>query len=356
MGDQRDGGISWTDETWNPVRGCSKVSSGCANCYAETMAARFSKPGQPYHGLAQMTDKGPRWTGRVELVHKHLTDPIGWRRPRRIFVNSMSDLFHESLKDEDIDQVFGVMAACQFIGRGDDAYRGHTFQVLTKRAERMAAYMKQDRREQWARCAARLGGGEDSDGMFDQVAHHEGSFPHIWLGVSVEDQRNADERIPHLLETPAAVRFLSVEPQVGPVEVGRYFWLTGPSGAGPLVDALGRRRGGGGVGGQTLSRVPSGDIHWVIQGGESGPGARTFKAEWALSLAAQCKEAGVAYFLKQLGACFVDEKNYVAGRSLVYDAQVVPNVRRLTDKAGGDMAEWPSALQRLGRAFPEVER
>ena len=120
--------IEWTDATWNPIRGCTRVSKGCRNCYAERVAARFSGPGQAYEGLAEMTSAGPRWTGKVELVMKHLEDPIRWKRPRRIFVNSMSDLFHDAVSDENILAIFVVMARACF----------HKFQVLTKRPARMA--------------------------------------------------------------------------------------------------------------------------------------------------------------------------------------------------------------------------
>lgn len=134
MADQRNGGIAWTDETWNAVRGCSVVSSACKFCYAARQAARFSGKGQPYEGLARMTDAGPRWTGEVRLVPEHLADPVRWKRPRRIFVNSMSDLFHEKLDDLDIARVFGAMALAQH----------HTFQILTKRPERMLRWPTED--------------------------------------------------------------------------------------------------------------------------------------------------------------------------------------------------------------------
>ena len=120
-------GIEWTDATWNPIRGCSRVSEGCRNCYAETIAARFSGPGLAYEGLAVMQNGHPHWTGKIEFVDEHLLDPLSWRRPRRIFVNSMSDLFHENVTDEMRDKIFAVMALCP----------QHIFQVLTKRPARM---------------------------------------------------------------------------------------------------------------------------------------------------------------------------------------------------------------------------
>lgn len=175
--------IQWTDETWNPVRGCSRVSAGCANCYAEVLAGRFSKPGSWGHTFAVYDDRGPRWTGKVEL-QPHLLDwPNSKRSPKRIFVNSTSDLFHEDLPEADVFAVFKAMAAAP----------QHTFQVLTKRSARMRK-------------------------LVPQIRHHiVDRLRHVWLGVSVEDQAAADARIPDLLETPATVRFLSCEPLLGPI-------------------------------------------------------------------------------------------------------------------------------------------
>jgi len=239
MSDQRDGGISWTDETWNPVRGCSRVSEGCRNCYAEGVAARFSgkdPKGKPlaYYGLARQGDHGPRWTGKIAMVPEHLDDPIRWKRPRRIFVNSMSDLFHEKLTDDQIASVFRVML---------NAPR-HTYQILTKRAERMYRFVE-------AFCADR------------EIAVLP---PFIWMGVSTEDQPNFDARAPWLLKTRAALRFVSAEPLLGPIDVGA-FWFD-----------------------------------WVIVGGESGREGRPFNVEWARSIVRQCRAGGGAPFVKQLGA------------------------------------------------------
>ncbi len=173
-------GIEWTDATWNPVRGCSRVSEGCRNCYAEIMAARFSQPGQWGHGFAEIVGRGDsrdhRWTGKVALVESNLDLPLRWRTPRRIFVNSTSDLFHEALEDDDIGRVFSVMASCP----------QHTFQVLTKRADRMARLI---------------------DGPKNHQAWHPRLWhlPNVWLGVSVEDQPSADARRRHqgLAQAPA---------------------------------------------------------------------------------------------------------------------------------------------------------
>jgi protein gp37 len=180
-------GISWCDATWNPTRGCSRVSEGCWNCYAMRMAHRFSGPGRPYEGLTRMTPHGVDWTGEVRFVPEVLDWPLRQRKPLRIFVDSMSDLFHPSVSDEDIDRVFAVMKR---------ALR-HTFIVLTKRAGRMAGYVS-----------------------LTEV------LPNVVLGVSCEDQQRADERIPLLLQTPAVRRCVSLEPLLGPIDL-RPSWLAG---------------------------------------------------------------------------------------------------------------------------------
>jgi protein gp37 len=170
--------IEWTDSTWNPLRGCTRVSEGCRNCYAERVAARFSGPGQAYEGLAEMKDGKARWTGEIMLVESHLLDPIRWKKPRRIFVNSMSDLFHRDVPQEYIGQVFDVM------NRADQ----HRFQVLTKRSDRLLE-------------------------LSDQLPWQA----HIWMGVSVE---SADYtfRIDHLRQTGAHIKFLSLEPLLGALD------------------------------------------------------------------------------------------------------------------------------------------
>lgn len=260
--------IEWTDATWNPIRGCSRVSEGCRNCYAERVAARFSGPGMPYERLAQMTKEGPRWTGTIRLVTEKLFDPIRWKRPRRIFVNSISDLFHENVPDSWIDMIFRRMHAA----------RWHTFQVLTKRPERMKRY-----------CEMRF------------VQHHENPIwrplPNVWLGVSVENQATADKRIPILLETPAAVRWISAEPLLGPLEIVRYFEVLK---GGPYFSGL----------------------DWVVVGGESGPGARPMHPNWARSLRDQCVAAGIPFFFKQWGdwapAVFGEGPDPGDGRGLAF--------------------------------------
>lgn len=296
-------GIEWTDATWNPLRGCSRVSEGCRNCYAEKVAYRFSGPGQPYEGLVRIGAAGERkaeWNGEVRLVEKHLLDPLRWKRidvapahpphgtiwrPRKIFVNSMSDLFHPNVPDEWIDLIFGVMAHAP----------QHIFQILTKRPERMLHWANAKEREMRVYDAlvdSNLADERQNDRLIcraqDRILKYDTEYgryfdckwplPNVWLGVSVENQKAADERIPLLLQTPAAVRFLSVEPMLGPVDLGRFLFAD-PTRPGRRLNQL----------------------HWAIVGGESGPGARPMHPEWARSLRDQCSAAGVAFFFKQWG-------------------------------------------------------
>lgn len=214
--------IQWTDATWNPVRGCSRVSPGCDNCYAMRQAHRFSNPGGPYEGLTTLRKGKVDWAGSARLIPEMLDQPLRWRKPRRIFVNSMSDLFHSSLTNEEIAAVFGVMAAAP----------QHTFQVLTKRPERMVEWFKwvqESEGDPWTTCLRETvcwvptdaGNGITEDGVYRHGV--EGAelwpLPNVWPGVSVENQATADKRIPLLLSTPAAVRFISAEPLLGPIDL-----------------------------------------------------------------------------------------------------------------------------------------
>lgn len=277
--------IEWTDATWNPVRGCTKISAGCKNCYAETFSERWR--GVKGHPFEQGFD--------LRLVYEKLTAPLKWRKSKRVFVNSMSDLFHEDVPDDYIDRVFGVMAACRYIG--PHAMPGHTFQVLTKRAERMEHYLSTDRRKEWASAAVTYGGGHDPDGLHDQTTFGPRALPNVWLGVSVENQEAADERIPHLARTSAAVKFLSCEPLLGPLDLK--FWLRGR--------ALEPRHGGAWLTNMHPDAASTPGtwwptVGWVIVGGESGPGAREFDLDWARSIVTQCQGAGVPAFVKQMGS------------------------------------------------------
>lgn len=283
--------IEWTDATWNPVRGCSRVSEGCRRCYAERMAGRFSGPGLWAEGIVNDTPAGPRWNGNVYLVLDKLDQPLRWTRPRRVFVNSMSDLFHENLDDRAIAAVFGVMAAAP----------QHTFQVLTKRPERMRDWFRWVGEmlvpssgvasgprlgASWsAWCAGvQLPGFPDIPG-WEVAGMGQWPLPNVWLGVSVEDQATANERIPLLLDTPAAVRFVSAEPLLGPVDLEPFLQFP------PFHDNYK----------MTMGTDEWRGLDWVIVGGESGPGARPMHPDWARSLRDQCAAADVAFFMKQWG-------------------------------------------------------
>ncbi len=309
--------IEWTDATWNPVRGCTKVSPGCANCYAETFAERFrGVKGHPYE---QGFD--------LRLVPEKLTEPLRWKKPRRVFVNSMSDLFQDGVPDSYIDQVFAVMALCP----------QHTFQVLTKRAERMRSYLVCEPVQRIADAIGFGTVGSDLPYEHRQAAANrmlraypelkrQWPLPNVWQGVSVENQHFADERIPLLLQTPAAVRFISAEPLLGLVDVRR--WL------------LPARCISTGI---PMRRVPENDLpalDWVIVGGESGHGARPFDLAWARSIVQQCKAAGVSCFVKQLGSDPFEP--YSDGTQFVD--------LHLKSRKGGDPSEWPMDLR--VREFP----
>ncbi len=304
--------IEWTrgddgsaGATWNPIRGCSRLSPGCGGpnhqggCYAEKIAARFSGPGQPFEGFAERGAYGGRWTGKIALVDDMLTLPLRWKKPRRVFVNSMSDLFHENLPDEAIDKVFAVMALAP----------QHTFQVLTKRADRMrkyfaalscdGGYRPYVRRSGWVAPDPR-----DGDHVILLQEGQSWPLPNVWLGVSVED-RARKTRIADLRATPAAIRFLSCE---------------------PLLEELGA--------------LDLTGIHQVIIGGESGPRSRPFALEWARSIVGQCKASSVACFVKQLGAKPGDRPS----------PQFCHEPIKLRDRKGGDWSEWPEDLR--VREFP----
>jgi len=220
--------IEWTESTWNPVTGCTKVSPGCAHCYAERIMRRFGLSGPFIPGLAT-----------IQLHPDRLEHPLRWRRPRFIFVNSMSDLFHPAVPDSFVAQVFDVMLRANW----------HVFQILTKRPERM-----QDWVNNWLRSA------ESAMSVLPS---------HIWTGTSVENQHWADRRIPLLEQTPAQIRFLSCEPLLGPLDLSIY--------------------------------LAKSQINWVIVGGESGPRARPMDLSWCRRIRSQCAEFGVPFFLKQLG-------------------------------------------------------
>jgi protein gp37 len=340
--------IEWTHRpgtrarTWNPTRGCSRISPGCNACYAEGIAGRFSGPGLAFEGFATRGKNGGRWTRKLALLDDALDAPLRWREPSTVFVNSMSDLFHEALTNEEIAAVFGVMAESP----------KHTFIVLTKRAKRM---------REWFEWIARETSGEHApDPSFvvrtmatnrgvelDQLASSPWPLPNVWCGVSVESQEYADERIPHLIETPATVRFLSCEPLLGPLNL--HAWLC----AHGHVDGSHPE--------QRWANIcePRREIDWVIAGGESGPGARPMELEWARSIVRQCAEANVPAFVKQLGAVPIlgeSEWREEGGRLLSHSgSKRAPDgfvAIAMPDSKGGTFEAFPSDLQ--VRQFPEA--
>lgn len=264
--------IEWTDATWNPITGCTVVSAGCKNCYAMKLAGTRLKHHPSRAGLTIDTGNGPVWNGEVRFNRDWLDQPLKWQRPRMIFVCAHGDLFHESVPDEWIDKVFAVMALS----------RRHTFQVLTKRPERMRIYLGNPQLD------IRLSDIMDDEWRDSRRGEPIVSLPlnNVWLGVSVENQEAAHERIPHLLSTPATVRWISAEPLLGPVDLSLWFDCDGFTGCAD-----------DGVKG----------LHWVVAGGESGQRARPMHPDWARSLRDQCEAADVPFLFKQWGEFIVPE-------------------------------------------------
>lgn len=311
--------IEWTQgddgsagRTWNPVTGCTKVSPGCTNCYAENIARRFAGTKAFPNGFD------------VTLHPERLDQPLRWRKPARVFVNSMSDLFHDGVSDEFIARVWTVMALTP----------QHTYQILTKRHGRMRALLSDGAR--WESLlidamervtdngTARMPA-ERWDAAYRWMRTRErptDQIPplgNVWLGVSVEDQKRADLRIPALLDTPAPVRFLSCEPLLGPVDLGA-----------PLGVDTGARTFG--ISTESWAPIAPPLIDWVIVGGESGAGARPMHPDWTRRLRDQCSAAGVPFFFKQAGRVLAAEWG-------------------CSDSKGRDPAEWPEPFP---RQFPAV--
>lgn len=303
--------IEWADASWNPIRArnrdtgkvgwfCTHASPGCGDhtgggCYAEAINRR----------LGTGVDYRAQDLAKVEIFldEKMLKQPLRWRRPRRIFVGSMTDLFGEFVPDAMIDCIYAVMAMCP----------QHTFLLLTKRAGRMRDYITALGASDWY---GRLGDARKYSLAAIMGRYPDWPLPNVWLGVSVEDQRRADERIPELLATPAAVRWISAEPLLGPIELDQ------------LRDVL------DGLTGNFAYGPDWNHLDWVVCGGEGGPHARPFNVEWARSIIGQCKASATACFVKQLGASpygsgFID----------------------LSDRKGGDISEWPEDLR--VREYPE---
>ncbi len=315
--------------SWNFIRGCSRVSEGCRHCYAETVAHRFNGPGLPYEGLTVIGGDGePRWNGKITFHEDILLKPLHWKKPRKIFVNSMSDLFHENVSFDIIDKAFAVMALTP----------QHTYQILTKRPERMREYMMgvgiagEITGRSWRIHEA----GHAMNVKISEDVNFAVPIRNIWLGVSVEDQKTADERIPILLNTPAACHWISAEPLLGPIDLRFYlsnFWRT-PSDK--LYDTL----------------------NWVVVGGESGAGARPCDVNWIKQIIKDCKSAGCSVFVKQMGSLpIMGEEVWKNNSPLNIKSSSLPRgfvAVAFTNKKGGDIEEWPEDLRI--REYPEVRR
>jgi len=311
--------IEWTEKTWNPLAGCSKVSAGCQNCYALIMANRLANIGstrEKYKDTTRKTESGKvQWTGKVNFDEKALLEPLRRKKPTIYFVNSMSDLFHENVKEEWIDKVFAVMALCP----------QHTFQVLTKRPKRMKEYFL-SREVNTSQKFRILKASEqfDSYATSEQVKHLSDKvwydllqgetkvdrntrnyvfLKNVWLGVSVENQEAANERIPYLLETPAHKRFVSAEPLLGNIDLDnihlRYEYcinsLNGKVYFREWEEEFQKYEY------QEYLNGHYEKLDWVIAGGESGKNARPMHVNWVRSIRDKCKEAGTAFFFKQWG-------------------------------------------------------
>lgn len=293
--------IEWTDATWNPITGCSIVSPGCVHCYAMKLAGTRLKHIDSRKGLTRETAIGPVWTGEVRLSEQWLDQPLKWKQPRRIFVCAHGDLFAENVPDEWIDKVFAVMALAP----------QHTFQVLTKRAKRMREYVNGTRssvpflgRMPLERIHLEASGHMEGDGGFmDSLKRHGNVYslycsvpwplPNVWLGVSAERQQEADDRVPELLATPAAIRFVSAEPLLGPIDFTDIPWPVDRPRF-PDTDDISDAR-------NALRQIEGTRLDWIIGGGESGQGARPMHPAWARSIRDQCAAAGVPFFFKQWG-------------------------------------------------------
>ncbi|WP_137136591.1 phage Gp37/Gp68 family protein [Rhizobium sp. FKY42] len=275
--------IEWTDATWNPITGCSVVSPGCTNCYAMKLAGTRMKNHPSRAGLTKDSKAGPVWTGEVRFNEQWLRQPLQWTKPRMIFVCAHGDLFAEGVPDEWIDKVFAIMTLAP----------QHTFQVLTKRAERMREYlMAADLLDRLTMTAWKTDQEEGASWAADIHSGHCNGLPlsNVWLGVSVEDQPRADQRIPALLDTPAALRWISAEPVLGYLDIEQY------------LRVIIRKPQSVGKSTNINFEIVRHALDWVVVGGESGPGARPMHPDWARSLRDQCAAAGVPFLFKQWGA------------------------------------------------------
>ncbi|ACU71950.1 Gp37Gp68 family protein [Catenulispora acidiphila DSM 44928] len=300
--------IQWTmsddgtpGATWNPITGCTKVSDGCLKCYIT---------GTPPFRIAHRKFDKPGIGGTTGILFhpERLSAPLHWRKPRRVFVNSLSDLFHEDVPTEYIARVFAVMAKTP----------QHVYQVLSKRHGRMRSLLRDGGQ-------ALLEATNDED-TASALYDAPWPLPNVWLGVSTEDQHTANLRIPALLETPAAIRFISAEPLLGPIDLQHL------EARGVIMDALGGDVSFPGTG-EIFTGTPS-ILDWIIAGGESGPGARPMDPAWVASIVEQCRPGVNHAFVKQLGSVWAKANG-------------------AADRKGGDLEEWPAELR--VRQFPQAE-
>jgi protein gp37 len=348
--------IQWTDATWNPVTGCTIVSKGCTNCYAMQLAGTRLKDHPTRAGLTHQVNGNHVWTGEVRFNEKQFAELLTWRKPKRIFVCGHGDLFHPAVPDAWIDRIFAAMALSP----------QHQYQVLTKRPERMRDYLTKPvggnpmttKRSHvvWQTMygeAKILQQGHILDTWYGGPSKDQWPLRNVWLGVSIEDQATADERVPPLLDTPAAIRFVSAEPLLGPIDLtavaappdpeapddhytmnvlcaGDYYHIRYESGINDAVDGPWHER-----------------IDWVIVGGESGLNARPMHPDWVWALHAQCaaEEFPPAFFFKQWGEwASVSE---IGGPGRHYSFPDGATVRRVGKKAAGDLLDgiqhhdWP---------------
>ncbi|KNY21731.1 phage Gp37/Gp68 family protein [Methylobacterium sp. ARG-1] len=348
--------IEWTAATWQIVTGCTIDTPGCTNCYAMKLAGTRLRNHPSRVGLTRETKAGPVWTGEVRFNEQWLLQPLLWARGRNIFVAAHGDLFHPGVPDEVLDRIFAVMAASS----------QHTFQVLTKRSGRMRAYLSAP--DLVARIIAvleamsrEIGPGRNSRDPRGgagwncfaaaenlKLGNERSSWPlwplkNVWLGVSAEDQRRADERVPDLLATPAAVRFVSAEPLLGPIDFTSISTMRF-RGAEVLNSLTGELQGM--FGDPCRTTLPP--LSWIIVGGESGPGARPMHPDWARQIRDACAAAGTAYLFKQWGAW--------GPGSLFPDA--IPGSRSYDfgdSSLGDDQSVWLVGKKVAGRLLDGVE-
>ncbi|MFN7128245.1 MAG: DUF5131 family protein [Brevundimonas sp.] len=336
--------IEWADTTWNIVTGCSLVSPGCTNCYAMKWAGTRLRDHPSRAGLTIDSKAGPVWNGQVRFNAQWLDQPLRWAKPRKIFVAAHGDLFHDGVEMHWLDQIFAVMALCP----------QHVFQVLTKRPEWMQQYVSGFGDAEHGQAWRTRGRVQQAMRQIDpDTSLYQWPLPNVWLGVSVEDQVRADERIPLLLDTPAAVRWLSAEPLLGPVDLGaiqapRYVpedhetdWKFSCLETGDYYFFdCGDGFTEGGDGPDRRHR-----IDWVVAGGESGHGARPMHPDWARSLRDQCAAAGTPFLFKQWGE-WSPRDAWVPGRAIqkaiMHDGSPVPD-----DAAPQDVGGW--RFERVGK-------